>query len=149
MTRFAAVILALALSACGGGGGGRYSDSELLTGARDDARDNLRVALANAERAQHEAFPTATEGDFAGCRAQANSAFVPLATKYSIMNDCLTARTADKPAVSKAVAHARSPSRPAVPSPLADRPVQASQPILAFCSDPTVTNPYLRAECPR
>jgi hypothetical protein len=139
MIRFAApVILALALSACGGGGGARYPDSGLLTGARDDARDNLRVALANAERAQHEAFPAATEGDFAGCRAMANSAFAPLASKYSIMNDCLTARTADKPAV-----HAQSSSRPAAPSPLAGRTIPA------FCSDPTITNPHLRAECPR
>ena len=34
-------------------------------------------------------------------------------------------------------------------APLPGSRVQAGKPVPAFCSDPSVTNPYLRAECPK
>lgn len=107
-----------------------------LLGCAQPQAQTFNVTAADAARCRYE-----TQAAYAGVRERTLGDMIDNSVGQNrLMRSCLEAKSASN--------DERLPlPRPPVPS--AGSRVQAGKPVPPFCLDPEVTNPYLRAECPR
>ena len=104
-----------------------------LSGCGPRSTENYNVSAAELARCRYE-----TQAAYAGARERTLGDMIGNASgQGQLMRLCLESRS---------LANDERFPRPGVPAPGSQ--VQIGKPVPAFCSDPKVLNPYLRAECP-